>query len=124
MPKPAAKKDDTITATDTHLVSGSPTSLPFKGIIDGNLSPNVLVEHRPAAMVDSTATNTPPHAAPPGQTFDNPPTNRGTIIQGSSTVLINWRAAARDGDTAKTCNDPEDLPDGHVGATSTVIVGG
>jgi uncharacterized Zn-binding protein involved in type VI secretion len=124
MPKPAAKKDDKLTATDSHMLNGTPTSLPFNGIIDGNLSPNVLIEHRPAAMVDSTATNTPAHVAPPGQSFDNPPTNHGVIIAGSGTVLINWRAAARDGDAAKTCNDPVDEPVGHVEAVSTVIVGG
>ncbi len=70
----------------------------------------MLIEHRWAAMADSTATNTPPHAPVP----DNPPSNRGTIIQGSATVLINRRAAARDGDTAETCNDPADLPVGKV----------
>jgi uncharacterized Zn-binding protein involved in type VI secretion len=124
MPKPAAKQSDPIVATDTHLLNGSPMPLPFNGVLDGSLSPNVLVEHRPAAMVDSTATNTPAHVAPPGKTFDRPPSNRGVVIQGSATVLINMRAAARDGDVASTCNDPADLPGGHVEATSTVLVGG
>jgi uncharacterized Zn-binding protein involved in type VI secretion len=124
MCKPAAKEHDTIVATDTHLLNGTPTLLPFDGIIDGNLSPNVIVEHRPAAMVDSTATNTPPHLAPPGMTFDNPPSNRGVIVQGSATVLINQRHAARDGDTANTCNDPVDAPKGAVVASSTVLMGG
>ena len=36
--------------------------MPFAGVLDGNLSANVLVEHKWAAMVHSTATNTPPHA--------------------------------------------------------------
>jgi uncharacterized Zn-binding protein involved in type VI secretion len=124
MAKPAAKADDKIVATDTHLLNGSPAPLPFQAIIDGNLSPNVLVEHKPAAMVDSTATNTPPHVPPPGKTFDSPPSNRGTVVAGSGTVLINHRAAARDGDTAKTCNDPVDQPVGKVVAASTVLVGG
>lgn len=35
-----------------------------------------------------------------------------------------WRAAARNGDPAKTCNDPEDLRVGTVVATSTVLMGG
>ena len=120
MPHPAAKASDKIVATDTHLVQGVPTPMPFSGTIDGNLSANVLIEHKWAAMVDSSATNTPSHTPPP----DKVPSNSGTIIVGSSTVLINWRAAARDGDTAKTCNDPADLPVGSVVASSTVLVGG
>jgi uncharacterized Zn-binding protein involved in type VI secretion len=120
MPEPAAKETDTIIAVDTHLVQGVPTPLPFHGVLDGNLSPNVIVEHRFAAMVDSTATNTPAHAPPP----DKPPSNQGTVIQGSATVLINQRQAARNGDQAKTCNDPEDLPVGTVVASGTVLVGG
>jgi uncharacterized Zn-binding protein involved in type VI secretion len=119
MPKPAAKQDDTITAGDTHIVGGVPTRMPFEGVIDGNLSGNVIIEHRHAAMVDSTATN-PPHTPPP----DKAPSNRGVIVRGSVTVLINHRGAARDGDPAKTCNDPEDLEAGTVVASSTVIVGG
>lgn len=124
MPKPAAKQDDTVAATDTHLVEGSPVPVPFSGVLDGNLSPNVLVEHKPAAMVDSTATNTPAHVPPPGKAFDVPPANRGVIVAGSGTVLINNRAAARDGDAASTCNDPTDLPVGTVVASGTVLVGG
>ncbi len=124
MARPAAKADDKIAATDTHSLNGSPAPLPFLGIIDGNLSPNVIVEHKPAAMVDSTATNTPPHVPPPGKSFDKPPSNRGTVVAGSGTVLINDRAAARDGDAAKTCNDPVDQPVGKVVAASTVLVGG
>ena len=120
MPHPAAKEQDKIVATDTHLVQGVPTPMPFSGLLDGNLSANVLVENKWAAMVDSTATNTPAHAPAP----DKPPSNRGTVVKGSSTVLINHRAAARDGDTAKTCNDPADLPVGVVVAASTVLVGG
>jgi uncharacterized Zn-binding protein involved in type VI secretion len=106
MPQPAAKEKDQVVATDTHVVQGTPTPMPFAGVLDGNLSPN--------------ATNTPAHAPVP----DKPPSNRGTVVHGSATVLINWRAAARNGDAAKTCNDPEDLPVGTVVAASTVIVGG
>jgi uncharacterized Zn-binding protein involved in type VI secretion len=124
MPKPAAKAKDTIVATGTHLLNGSPMKLPFRGVIDGDLSPNVLVEKKYAAMVSTTATNTPVHVAPPGKTFDKPPSNQGVIVGGSGTVLINDRQAARDGDRAKTCNDPKDLPVGLVVAKSTVIIGG
>jgi uncharacterized Zn-binding protein involved in type VI secretion len=130
--KPAAKQGDQIVATDTHIVlvpspgGPVPTPLPhpFIGIIDGNLSKNVLIMGRPAATVSSTAKNTPPHIpTPPGTSFQKPPSNTGTIIMGSATVLINGKPAARTGDTANTCNDPVDLPVGKVVAAGTVLIG-
>jgi uncharacterized Zn-binding protein involved in type VI secretion len=77
----------------------------------------------PAATLQSTATNTPPHV-PIGGTFVKPPSNQATIITGSGTVFINNKPAARSGDTALTCNDPVDLPVGTVVAVSTVLIGG
>ncbi len=129
MGQPAAKQGDRITAVDTHLIQPPgtappvPVPHPFNGIIDGNLSPNVKIMGRPAATVGSTATNTPPHI-PQGGTFVKPPTNRGTIQMGSATVRINGKMAARNGDTAMTCNDPVDMPVGTVIATGTVFIGG
>ena len=133
MGQPAAKQGDQITAVDIHIVlvpspSGTvPTPLPhpFSGIIDGSLSSDVKIMGLPAATVDSTATNTPPHIpTPPGTAFQNPPSNKATIILGSMTVLINGKGAARMGDTAKTCNDPVDQPVGTVIAAGTVLIGG
>jgi uncharacterized Zn-binding protein involved in type VI secretion len=128
MGKPAAKKGDKIMATDTHIVilpGPSPTPLPhpFTGVIDGNLSSNVKIMGQPAATVDSTATNTPAHV-PQGGSFQKPPQNKGKIIMGSATVKINGKMAARNGDTAMTCNDPADLPVGKVIAVGTVLIGG
>ncbi len=133
MGQPAAKQGDRITATDTHIVMApappgpdAPTLLPhpFNGVIAGNLSRDVNIMGRPAATVDSTADNSPPHTPmPPGVRFQNPPGNRATIKLGSSTVRINGKAAARHGDTAETCNDPMDLPVGTVVATGTVNIG-
>ncbi|HVQ37579.1 MAG TPA: PAAR domain-containing protein [Pyrinomonadaceae bacterium] len=132
MGQPAAKQGDQIVATDTHIVlvpspSGSvPTPLPhpFSGILDGGLSSDVKIEKKAAATVDSTATNTPPHVpTPPGVSFANPPKNQGKIIMGSATVKINGKTAARNGDTAKTCNDPSDMPVGTVVAAGTVLIG-
>lgn len=74
-------------------------------------------------MQGSTATNSPAHA-PQGGPFQKPPANRATIQTGSSSVLINGKAAARSGDTALTCNDPADLPAGSVVAAGTVLIGG
>ena len=131
MGQPAAKKGDRIIATDTHIVmipAGTaqvPTPLPhpFTGIIDGGLSSNVNIMGKPAATVDSTATNTPSHV-PQGGPFQKSPSNKGKIKLGSGTVKINGKMAARNGDTAMTCNDPSDLPVGKVVAVGTVMIGG
>jgi uncharacterized Zn-binding protein involved in type VI secretion len=132
MGQPAAKQGDQIVATDTHIVmvpSGGgpvPTPLPhpFTGIINGGLSSDVKIMGMPAATVDSTADNTPPHTAtPPGTMFQKPPSNKGTIKLGSATVKINGKAAARHGDMATTCNDPSDVPGGKVVAAGTVMIG-
>jgi uncharacterized Zn-binding protein involved in type VI secretion len=129
MGQPAARHGDRIVAIDTHLIQPpGPTSPvmvphPFSGVIDSNVSADVTIGGAAAAMVDSTATNTPPHI-PIGGTFVVPPSNRGTITTGSATVTINGRAAARAGDTARTCNDPVDMPVGTVVAVGTVLIGG
>ncbi len=103
-----------------------PTMLlhPFDGIINGGLSGDVNIMGMPAATVDSTAENTPAHSpASPGSSFQSPPANKATIKAGSSTVKINGKMAARNGDSAMTCNDPEDLPVGSVVASGTVSIG-
>ncbi len=131
MGQPAAKKGDQVMATDTHIVmipspgGPVPTPLPhpFMGIIDGALSSDVKIMGMAAATVDSTATNTPSHI-PQGGPFQSPPSNKGTIKMGSTTVKINGKMAARNGDTAMTCNDPSDLPVGKVIAVGTVLIGG
>jgi uncharacterized Zn-binding protein involved in type VI secretion len=78
----------------------------------------------PAATVDSTASNSPSHIpTPPGTSFQSPPSNKATIKNGSATVKINGKMAARNGDTAASCNDPTDLPVGTVIAVGTVLIG-
>ena len=131
MGMPAAKQGDRITATDQHTVLiPSPTgtvpqveSLPFTGIIDSTLSATVSVDGRPAAVVGSMATNTPPHV-PIGGTFAVEPTNKGVITSGSGTVFFDGLPAARSADRAITCNDPVPAEVGTVVAESTVLIGG
>jgi uncharacterized Zn-binding protein involved in type VI secretion len=131
MGQPAAKQGDQVLATDTHIVmipspgGPVPTQLPspFAGILDGSLSSDVLIGGMAAAVQGSTATNTPAHV-PSGGPFQKPPSNKAQILIGSATVLINGKPAARNGDTALTCNDPADLPIGQVVAAGTVLIGG
>jgi uncharacterized Zn-binding protein involved in type VI secretion len=130
--QPAAKQGDQVVATDTHIVlvpsasGATPTPLPhpFSGKLDGGLSGDVKIMGRPAATVDSTATNSPAHVpTSPGTSFQSPPANRGKVVTGSATVRINGKLAARNGDSAATCNDPTDMPVGQVIATGTVNFG-
>jgi uncharacterized Zn-binding protein involved in type VI secretion len=132
MGQPGAKQGDIIQAVDTHIVMvpspGGPVPTPtpghpFNGMIDGNLSADVKIMGLAAATVGSTGRNQPPHIPIGGPSFQIPPTNQGTIITGSATVLINGKPAARNGDTANTCNDPAPLPVGTVIATGTVLIG-
>jgi uncharacterized Zn-binding protein involved in type VI secretion len=131
MGQPAAKQGDQVVATDIHIVmipspgGPVPTPLPhpFTGILDGGLSSNVNIQGMSAAIQGSTATNTPAHI-PQGGPFQTPPSNKATVQMGSSTVMINGKPAARNGDTAMTCNDPSDLPAGTIIAVSTVNIGG
>jgi uncharacterized Zn-binding protein involved in type VI secretion len=133
MGQPAAKQGDQIVAVDTHIVmvpapTGSPVPTPlphpFSGVLNGGLSSDVMIMGMPAATVDSTADNVPPHIpTPPGMSFQNPPANLATIKTGSQTVKVNGKQAARSGDTAETCNDPSNLPVGTVVAVGTVMIG-
>ena len=130
MGQPAAKRGDLVVAEDTHIImipspgGPIPTPLPhpFNGVIEVDLSSNVNVMGNPAATLGSLAYNQPLHI-PEGGPFQKPPSNQGRIITGSARVMINGKPAARNGDTALTCNDPIDLPVGSVVALSTVMMG-
>jgi uncharacterized Zn-binding protein involved in type VI secretion len=133
MGRPAAKMNDRILGVDIHIVMipappappvPTPLPLPFAGTINGGCSTNVKIQGQPAAVMGSTAVNTPSHI-PPGGPFQKPPTNQGRVLLGSPTVKINGKAAARLGDPAMTCNDPTDLPTGTVMVVGppTVMIG-
>ena len=129
MGQPAAKQGDKVVAVDIHIIMvpspggpvPTPIPHPFNGMIDASLSSNVMIMGMPAATMGSIADNIPPHI-PMGGSFSKPPTNKAQIITGSPTVMINSKPAARNGDTALTCNDPVDLPQGTVVAIGTVFV--
>ena len=132
MGQPAAKANDQVMATDTHIVMvpagpalvPTPLPHPFVGMIDGGLISTVKIAGQPAAVVGSTASNSPSHMpTPPGVSFQKPPANRATIQAGSATVMIGGKAAARNGDIAQTCDDPADLPVGTVIAVGMVLIG-
>lgn len=131
MGNPAAKMGDQIIGTDIHIVlipspgGPIPTPLPspFTGQLLLDLSTDVMIEGKQAAVMGSKAINSPPHV-PAGGPFQTPPKNQGEVMVGSTTVMINGKPVARMGDMAKTCSDPADLPVGQVVAVSTLMVGG
>lgn len=127
----AARAGDVVTATDTHVVlvpspTGAvptPVPLPFTGTLTRDVVASVQINGRAAATLGSVAVNSPPHV-PAGGPFQRPPSNRGTVISASATVLIAGKGAARQGDRARTCNDPVDLPIGTVaGGSPDVRIG-
>jgi uncharacterized Zn-binding protein involved in type VI secretion len=127
----AARQTDPVMGTDVHILmipspSGAvptPTPMPFSGKLLQGTSTDVLINGLGAAVVGSVAQNLPPHI-PAGGPFQRPPTNRGSVLTGSASVLINGKQAARAGDTVQTCNDPIDSPVGSITMGSMdVIIG-
>lgn len=131
MGKPAAKLGDAVLGTDTHVVMvpspggpvPTPTPLPFTGKLAERCSTNVLIGGLGAATAGSVALNVPPHTAPSPGTFATQPANRGTVAEGSATVLINGKGAARVGDKVLTCADPAPAPNGVIQGGGTVHIG-
>jgi uncharacterized Zn-binding protein involved in type VI secretion len=133
MGQPCAKQNDQVVAVDTHIVMvptpGGPVPIPlphpFAGVLDGALATSVQIGGAPAAVVDSIASNRPTHLpTPPGTSFQVPPADKGAVMLGSVSVLIEGKGAARAGDTVRTCNDPADMPVGQIIAVGTVLAGG
>jgi uncharacterized Zn-binding protein involved in type VI secretion len=133
MGQPAANASAMVVAVDTHIVmvpspgGPIPTPLPhpFSGPVSSGLVPTVTIAGQPAAVAGSVALGQPPHLpTPPGVSFATPPTNQAPIHLGSFSVTIGGQPAARNGDPARTCNYPTDVPVGQVLApTPTVMIG-
>jgi uncharacterized Zn-binding protein involved in type VI secretion len=128
MPQPAARQNDPVTGTDIHILLvpspggpvPTPTPLPFAGQLMVSLSTDVLINGLPAATQGSVAQNMPPHIPP--SPFSKPPTNQGTVLMGSPTVLVNGKPLARMGDQVATCNDPVDAPTSVISAGSPDVL--
>ncbi|HEX5734704.1 MAG TPA: PAAR domain-containing protein [Blastocatellia bacterium] len=130
MKAPAARQGDLVFAIDTHFVmvpaTPSPVPLPhiFSGEITGAFSTNVNIMGKPAATVGSTVDNTSPHVpVPPGVAFQNPPSNKGTIISGSGTVMINGKMAARMSDSVMTCDELANQTGMIISGAGSVLIG-
>lgn len=129
--KPAATEGDHVLGIDTHIVLipspggpiPTPVPLPFDGVLDADLSDDVRIGNKKAVVVGSKAHNRPAHV-PAGGPFQRPPSNEASVSTGSSTIFLNNKPLATLGDTAFTCADPADAPNGTlVTAGLTVIAG-
>lgn len=130
MGQPAAVAGDRIAGTCTgHQIPGPPAGnptpappMPFSAPLVESLASRVLIGGKPAATAGSAGVNTPPHtglhAADP---FMAPPSQRGTVVQGSSTVLIEGKPAAVTGSQSTICFG---LPAQVVGSAANVLIGG
>ncbi len=128
MGQPAAKQGDKAIGIDTHVVMvpappgppvPTPLPHPFSGPLDAGLSTNVKIQGLPAAIVGSTAHCIPPHVPTlPGVSFQQPPPNKGDVTSGSTTVKINGKGAARNGDPVASCGGSSKIV-----AVSTVSIG-
>jgi uncharacterized Zn-binding protein involved in type VI secretion len=125
MGPPAAVLNDQISGMCTHLVPSPalgtpvPTPLPFTGPLVEGLATTVLIGGLPAATTGSVAYAVPPHVGVV-DAFAAPPLQRGTVLDGSATVLLEGRPAARTGSSCATCTGTGTL----TGSAATVLVGG
>jgi uncharacterized Zn-binding protein involved in type VI secretion len=115
---------DKITATCVHPVPAAagapvPTAMPFSAMLLQSLATSVLIEGKAAAVVGSAGLNVPPHVGI-SDAFSPPNLQRGTVLGGSATVLIEGQPAARTGSPAKACLVPGTL----TGTATTVLIGG
>jgi uncharacterized Zn-binding protein involved in type VI secretion len=83
------------------------------------LAPTVLIAGSPAAVVGSAAYAVPPHVGIV-DAFAAPPTQRGVVLDGSTSVLIGGTPAARAGSSCSTCAGTGTL----AGSAATVLIGG
>lgn len=130
---PVATANSQVVGVDIHIAMvptpGGPVPVPlphpFSGMIQTGTVPTVKVGGQPIATRDSVAINNPPHIpTPPGVAFQQPPSNQGSVMLASFTVLAGGKGVARVGDPVSTCNDPADAPVGTIiGPAGTVFVG-
>ncbi|MFH2036787.1 MAG: hypothetical protein ABIJ45_10325 [Candidatus Zixiibacteriota bacterium] len=134
---PAAKQGDQVVGVDIHIImiptpgGPVPTPLPhpFSGIIDSDTISSVLIAGMPAAVVGSSASNTPPHI-PQGGPFQKPPTNKAKIMMGSPNVFIGdgsgggGGGGGTGGSSAKTTSRAVVVEEGHFLDVKFVDKGG
>ncbi len=115
MGTPAVVLGDQITGQcPIHIIPNPATGipqpsppLPFSAPITIGVCPTVLIAGKPAAVVGCTGMNTPPHVGLfPADPFMLPMAQIGTIVSGSTTVLIGGQPAATASSSCTCCATP------------------
>jgi uncharacterized Zn-binding protein involved in type VI secretion len=95
--------------------------MPFSAPLLTGLAPSVLIGGKPAAVVGSGGTCTPPHVGlHPSDPCMAGPMQRGTVTSGSTNVLIEGKPAATATSSCSMCLGPATAL---VASASTVLVG-
>jgi uncharacterized Zn-binding protein involved in type VI secretion len=102
MGAPAAVAGDRVTGLCMGHQIPSPTGgpvpappMPFSAPLTTGLAAKVLITGKPAAVVGSGGVSVPPHVGlHPSDPFLAPPMQKGTVVSGSATVLIEGKPAA------------------------------
>ena len=126
---PAAVMGDRITGNCPQHLFPNPASgipqpgppLPFSAPVTIGVVPTVLIAGKPAVVVGCTGLNTPPHVGlHPTDPWFAPPAQIGTVMAGSTSVLIGGTPAAKTGSQCTCCVVPGIL----TGTATTVLIGG
>ncbi len=129
MGAPAAVLGDRISGTcPIHQIpnpaSGVPQPgppMPFSAPLTIGLATRTFIAGKPAAVVGSSGLNVPPHVGlHPADPFMAPPVQKGTVVGGSATVLIEGKPAATSAATTTMCAG---LPGALTGTAATVLIG-
>lgn len=129
MGAPAAVAGDRISGTCAiHQIpnpaSGAPQPgppVPFSAPLTIGLATRTLIAGKPAAVVGSSGLNVPPHVGlHPADPFMAPPMQKGQVVGGSATVLIEGKPAATSAAQTTMCAG---LPGALAGTAATVLIG-
>ncbi len=116
MSRPLAKEGDRVLGADLHLSLATPpttVSMPFSGTLRGATVSGVRIQGWPAVVVGSVAFLDVPHPC------SDPASHRGVVVEGSSGIRIQGRAAARSGDRVATCQVTGPAPTSAISCLST-----
>ena len=122
---PAAVAGDRITGLCAGHMIPSPTGtapappLPFSAPLTTGLATKVLIGGKPAAVVGSGGISTPPHTGL-ADAFAAPPTQRGVVVSGQPSVLVEGKPIATLKSRCSMCLGPATTL---VATAATVLVG-
>ncbi len=128
MGTPAVVQGDRIVAVCAGHQVPNPSSgvpqpgppFPFSAPLLLGLENTVLIGGKPAAVLGSNGINTPPHVGlHVSDPHATPPTQKGTVTQGSPTVQFGGKPAARSGSYGTVCLG---APGNVIGTATTVLI--